>query len=295
LEKIRDGSTPFIRLSGGKLHAQDDRVRSLPEQSISIEIRLARNIRGFIEVRYYVENKEATPFAESSIVPFPLNLRRPSFRIGQAGSVIDPARDIVAGANRSLWCADWAYASNDSMGIGIALDDMPLVSIGSTGIFEFAPDRVPEGSTMYAHLSNTQWGTNFPQWLEGSFAWQIRIAPDVRHHGGASITSRNTNESRIIAYKWDRHFKVLFCELLSVRPRHDGRGLIVRVKEERGRHTKAWLQPRDPIKAIWRCDLLERPIEKLDLQHESAEMDGGLDIPLQLAPYAIETLLVEFE
>ena len=46
-----------------------------------------------------------------------------------------------------------------------------------TGIYRFEPERVPTESTIYAHLSNTQWGTNFPQWLEGSFSWRIRLVP----------------------------------------------------------------------------------------------------------------------
>jgi hypothetical protein len=298
LEKIRGDGSSWLRLTGGKLRAEGVRGVSLPQQTISIEMTLGSDIVPFIDLEYRVEGKEATPLAESSVVPLSLKLRRPSFHLGQSGSVIDPARDIVSGANHGLWCADWVYAGNDSMGMSILLRDMPLVSIGNTGIYRFETDQTSIEPPVYAHLSNTQWGTNFPQWLKGDFRWRVRLALSG-HRFGWSFTEilnqRMSASSPTFHHEWDRFFRVQRSQLLSARPRHDGRGLAVRLRNDGGYHTMAWLQPRDPISAIWRCDLMERPIEKLFLERDADFAGGGLDVPLRLAPYAIETLLIEFD
>ncbi|MGA7732647.1 MAG: DUF5054 domain-containing protein [Chloroflexia bacterium] len=300
LEKVRDVSGSILRLAAGHLQSEGTSDTELPQQTVSLDIRTG-SYRGlpYIELDYRVEGKEATPLAESTVIPFPLNLRRPTFRMRQTGSVIDPARDIVEGGNRNLWCADWTYATDDRVGLSLFAVDMPLISVGSTGIYRFEPKRVPREPVIYAHLSNTQWGTNFPQWLEGGFRWRVRLSPDMHgwQWGGMHNTSRAMEMEPLVEQRWDVLFSIQYAELLSVRPRHDGSGLIVRVSEQRGRHQTAWLQPHShaPVSAIWRCDLMERPIEQLALTRESQEMGGGLDVALPLKPYAIETLLIEFE
>jgi alpha-mannosidase len=298
LEKVRDKGGSVIRLKGGYLRVEGRSDIDVPRQEVSLDIRMGsyRNLP-YIELDYQVEGKEATPLAESTVIPFPLNLRRPTFRLGQTGSVIDPARDIVEGANRNLWCADWIYATDDRVGLSLYAVDMPLISVGSTGIYRFNPGRVPNEPVIYAHLSNTQWGTNFPQWLEGGFRWRVRLFPDIHgwQWGGMHYMSKAMETEPLVERRWDALFRIQYAELLSVRPRHDGPGLLVRVSEQRGRHQTAWLQPHAPVSAIWRCDLMERPIERLALTRESQEMGGGLDVALPLKPYAIETLLIEFD
>ena len=170
---------------------------------------------------------------------------------------------------------------------------MPLISIGNTGIYRFEPERVPKESTIYAHLSNTQWGTNFPQWLEGDFSWRVRLFPDHGWQSSGMGSMRGLSETdRGFERSWYDLFDVQFADVLSVHPRHDGAGLIVRLKANRGIHKRAWLQSHAPISAIWRCDLLERPIEQLVLEYE---MGKSLDVPLNMKPHSIETILIEFD
>ena len=138
-------------------------------------------MRSELELEYKVENKQATPLTESMTVPFPMNIQKATFRLGQVGSTIDPARDIAEGANRELWCVDrWIDVSDDRIGLAVMPRDMPLVSIGNIGIYKFEPDRVPKEPVVYAHLANTQWGTNFPQWLEGDFQFAVDLEASLR-------------------------------------------------------------------------------------------------------------------
>lgn len=291
--------TNSLLMSGGKLRAADGSTTNLPAQTISIKIEL-HPFGSSIDIEYIVEGKEATPLAESTVVPFPLNLPKPKFRLRQTGSMLDPAGEIVAGANHSLWCADWVDASDDQLGLTVVPVDMPLVSIGNPGIYQFEPEHIQDGPTVYAHLSNTQWGTNFPQWLEGDFRWRIRLLP----HAGDWIQGEVWYLAEQYIYNnivWIRVYwgtvPLDFSGgtiIHSVRPRHDGRGLIVRFSEVTGSSEPLLINIEGAVTAVWRCDLMERPIEKLKMEKWWAE-DDETHVELPVAPYSVETLLIEFE
>jgi alpha-mannosidase len=302
VSKSRGPSVQALHLSGGKIMSNAARAR-LPGQTIGIKLSLTGN-SPYLDIEYIIQGKEATPLAESAVVPFPLKLPKASFRLGQVGSVIDPARDIAAGANRSLWCVDgWIDASDDRVGMSVMPVDMPLVSIGNTGIYRFEPERAPMEPLIYAHLSNTQWGTNFPQWLEGDFRFRIRLVPHVGdwrqgkvwayEHGTIANLfplpdkTLNTTQPPIVAHSNMR--------LLAVRPRHDGQGIIVRLWDMLGIQRPIKMEIGGPVAAVWRCDLMERPVERLEIYGNGEYADGeGVRVAFEVRPHAIETLLIEF-
>lgn len=297
LEKVHDESGDYILLSGGQLRAQPPTNQALPSQTVSITIKFGLDASTpFLDLEYRVQGKEATPLAESTVVPFPMNLPKPTFRIGQTGSIIDPARDIIEGANRELWCADWVYATDDRVGLCILPIDMPLVSIGNTGIFRFEPARVLTEPLIYAHLSNTQWGTNFSQWLEGDFRWRVQVLLPLRGGSmGVIVTGRHMQ--KLHAYRAPEQVGPFFTtgKLLSARPRHDGSGMILRVWEQDGyHHSPASLHLQGPVSAVWRCDLMERPVEKLFIEPPH-DFEHNNRVRFDMPPHAVETLLVEFD
>ena len=258
---------------------------------------------GGVSLDYTIEGKKATHLAESTVVAFPLNLPKAAFRLGQTGSVIDPARDIAEGANRSLWCADWVDASDDRVGMTIVPVDMPLVSVGDTGIYKFSPQQVPADPVIYAHLSNTQWGTNFPQWLEGDFNFRVELAP----HTGDWRTGKVWQHTYAIDHRdlrpegENRGVTDLPLELpeglvlQSLRPQHDGSGFVVRYWDALGMHRRYLLNVWGPIAKVWRCDLMERPIEELRIDEWISKRGGShTSIRAEIAPHAIETILIEF-
>jgi hypothetical protein len=49
--------------------------------------------------------------------------------------------------------------------------------------------------------------------------------------------------------------------------------------------------PKGSIDAIWRCDLMERPVERLDTSDEW----GAALVDLKIEPFAVETLLIELK
>ena len=55
--------------------------------------------------------------------------------------------------------------------------------------------------------------------------------------------------------------------LTAVKPADDGRGLIVRLRETAGRRTEVRVHVGfDGVKRAWRCDLIERDIEPVELR-----------------------------
>ncbi|HYP41887.1 MAG TPA: glycoside hydrolase family 38 C-terminal domain-containing protein [Chloroflexia bacterium] len=300
VRKSQGPSVQVLHLTDGRIMPSNVGCTELPGQMIDITFSLAGN-SSYLDIEYSIRGKEATPLAESTVVPFPLNLPKPSFRLGQVGSVIDLARDIAEGANRSLWCVDgWIDASDDRVGMSVMPIDMPLVSIGNTGIYRFEPERVPREPVIYAHLSNTQWGTNFPQWLEGDFNFRIRLMPHVGdwrqgrvwtyEHGskGDSFPLANEIAQLPIVVPDD-------VRLLGVRPRHDGQGMVVRLWDRLGIQRHVEVKIGGLIDAVWRCDLMERPVERVEIYGiDDNDADEGIRAVFEIRPHAIETLLIEF-
>ncbi len=288
-----------LYLEGGLVERSDSEGKAVPHQQVSIGIRLTDQ-NPYLELHYRV-TKAVTPLAESAIVPFPLILPKPTFRLGQVGSVIDPARDIVAGANHSLWCADWLDVSDDKVGMAVIFDDMPLVSVGNTGIFTFQPERAPTEPLVYAHLFNTQWGTNFPQWLEGDFDFSVKLFPHVGDWRAGQVwkiaqEKAHYSSGRERPYASENKLSPLpitvpdGLKLLAVRPRHDGHGLVVRYWDVLGLPRTETLRVDGAVAALRLCDLMERPTEQLKLtQH-----NGYANAELRIAPHAVETLLIDF-
>nr|AIA19246.1 Glycosyl hydrolases family 38 N-terminal domain protein [uncultured bacterium] len=326
--RVHEEGFDSLLLTGGTLQAEGPGAGLVPGQTISIKITLVMN---WVELEYKVENKQATPLTESIVVPFPMNIQKATFRLGQVGSSIDPARDIAEGANRELWCVDrWMDVSDDRIGLAVMPRDVPLVSIGNTGIYKFEPDRVPKEPVVYAHLANTQWGTNFPQWLEGDFTFGI----DLEAHLGDWRTAKLWERSQRVhamditlegeSGVGDLPIRVKDWQpepiLMALRPRHDGQGLVARYWNGVGMHRKVTLEVGNGAVRVWRCDLMERPMEELPMRviqtkkpvyrltlgksdPEAAGDEGRWSyrdetenrVYLEIAPYAIETLLIEFE
>jgi hypothetical protein len=304
-----------IRLEGGLLRAAGG-TELLPQQEVAIQVSVNHP---YVYLDYHVKGKQATPLTESAVVPFPFHLPKATFRLGQVGSVIDPTRDIASGANRHLWCVDgWVDASDSRVGIAVMPQDMPLVSIGDVGIYKFSTDHIPTKPTIYSHLFNTQWGTNFPQWHEGDFHFRVKL----RLHPGDWRTWRTSmwwdetapvDARGMYWYPRDMHLDgvgVVYdlsldlgqgLVLQSVRPRHDGHGLIVRFWDALGTHRNVIVSLPKSVTNVWRCDLMERPVEKLRLKSVEQRQVSKYHVePAQtlaftrVAAHAIETILLEF-
>ena len=133
-----------------------------------------------VDISWKVTEKTPDPRPEGGWICLPFNVAAPSFRVGRIGGTIDPAKDIIFGANRNLMCVDRAItvrAGATGAGVGVASADLPLWSLGKPGLWCYEPDYVPAEPEVFANLYNNQWNTNFPFWIPGSWTASLRVYP----------------------------------------------------------------------------------------------------------------------
>ena len=144
----------------GPLHARLDVYADQPYVEFSVSL-----------------NKSADPWPEAGWIALPFKLDQPRFQLGRLGSIIDPAKEIVAGANRYLFELNTGLTVTDASGLGVGLcsANAPLVSLGEPGCWKYSVEDFPRAATVYVNLFNNQWTTNFRLWNEGVAGASVRI------------------------------------------------------------------------------------------------------------------------
>jgi alpha-mannosidase len=132
-----------------------------------------------VDLTVEVAGKPADPWPEAGWICLPFKLEAPRFRVGRQNSIVDPARDIVPGANRHLMAVNSGLnlADRTGYGVGICPVDDPLVSLDTPGCWKYSMDFVPQKPVVFVNLFNNQWTTNFRLWNEGTWRSRVRLWP----------------------------------------------------------------------------------------------------------------------
>jgi hypothetical protein len=156
--------TATMRAAGGVSRADE----------ISLAVTLFAD-RPIIDLTWTITGKQPEAWPEAGWLCLPFAVREPSYRLGRLGTVVDPAKDFVRGANFDVFCLSGGMAVSDADGHGVGLCpiDAPLVSLGDPGIYRYAKEFTPREPVVLINLFNNAWGTNFQQWIGGS--WQSRV------------------------------------------------------------------------------------------------------------------------
>jgi len=122
-------------------------------------------------------DKPADNWPEAGWICLPFKVDAPQFRVGRNGFIMDPAKDIIPGANRYLYAVGTGTAIFDPQGrgVGVCAPDTPLLSLGVPGCWKFDRSHVPEKPAAYFNLFNNQWSTNYRLWNEGKWTYRFRI------------------------------------------------------------------------------------------------------------------------
>ena len=133
----------------------------------------------YVDVEWTVESKTPDKQAEGGWLCFPFNVEKPTFTVGRLGGPIDPAKDIVPGANRHLMAVTTGVAITQAnkSGVALASADAPLISPGEPGLWKFSMDYIPTTPSVFVVLYNNMWNTNFALWQQGSWSERVRIWP----------------------------------------------------------------------------------------------------------------------
>jgi hypothetical protein len=64
---------------------------------------------------------------------------------------------------------------SEGNGIVVNCPSSPGISIDRPGLFRFSRNRQLNSARVFVNLYNNQWGTNFTEWIEGSFSSRILV------------------------------------------------------------------------------------------------------------------------
>ncbi|MBC7958488.1 MAG: DUF5054 domain-containing protein [Vallitaleaceae bacterium] len=259
--------------------------------------------KNYIELSYEMHEKQETPYVESGHFVFPLAATMPSYSINKIGSVIDPCQDIIKDANHMLYCCEnWVDICDQGEGLLFVSYDTPLLSIGGNGIERYSGDYVPKESCLYFNAFNNQWGTNFPQWMGGNYKFKYRIMP---HDGNwQAINASRVSQSAMVPLltsfvnrvdeigRGNRlvHNSLDALEIMVLKVAEDGDGLILRLRETKGKKQQQIIEFDDIIEAVFRCNLLEVVENVVELQ----VVKEGKRVDLMANPFEIITLRINY-
>jgi alpha-mannosidase len=143
----------------------------------------------FVDLELTVKDKARDNWPEADWLCLPFKVAQPSFQVGRNLGVMDPAKDILRGANRHLYAVGGGVtlAGADGAAMSVCPLDHPLVSLGTPGIWRFSLDYVPTNPVVFVNLYNNQWNTNYRYWYPGTWSSRVRIQP-----GGDAVAAMET-------------------------------------------------------------------------------------------------------
>ena len=235
----------------------------------------------FFDCHFHITGKEKTPFLEAGHIAFPLALEGFSVAVNKTGTVIDPSSDIVENANNNLFCCDrWIDVSNNNVGMLFIPRDTPLFSVSEKGVEKFSGKYKGETPDIFFNLFNNQWGTNFPQWIEGDFDFNFRLIP----HSGNWRECKAWNYAAgyfkppVMIFSDNDHTSPVFflsdesetLETIVLKKSDDGVGYILRLRDASGRKQdlKKILFYKN-VKSVNECHLPEKNNKQIPLKNEA--------------------------
>lgn len=132
-----------------------------------------------LDLKVNVINHPATENPEAGWIALPFAIRDPQFRLRTPGAITDPAKDMIEGGNFAFFWTQGGVSVCDpaGRGVGICSPDAPALSLGEPGIYKFKGKWTAPKSSVYVHLFNNKWNTNFRSFWNGGFSARVRVWP----------------------------------------------------------------------------------------------------------------------
>ncbi|MFC6102741.1 glycoside hydrolase family 38 C-terminal domain-containing protein [Olivibacter domesticus] len=142
----------------------------------SITVTLYKNTPN-VELNWNINSKPAESWPEAGWISLPFNVSDPTFKLARLGGVIDPARDFVKGSNfdYSFLNSGMSIIDKYGKGIGLSTPDAPGISLDRPGLWKYSGYFIPRKPNVFVNLYNNLWGTNFAEWIEGSWSAKINL------------------------------------------------------------------------------------------------------------------------
>ena len=172
------GGSLTIRNNGlqqiATLEMPADTANHLPATKLMVTL---ANDQPYLDLEITILNKAKDNWPEADWLALPFNIKNPVFKLYRPLGMMDPAKDILAGANKNMYSIGQGVTLTDATGKGIAVCplDHPLISLDTPGCWKFSLDFVPKKPIVYLNLYNNQWNTNYRYWYPGTWSSRVRI------------------------------------------------------------------------------------------------------------------------
>lgn len=179
-----------------------DTANHFPSSSLKI---ILEDDAPYVDMEITLKDKAKDNWPEADWFCFPFKINDPKFTVGTALGMMDPATDILEGADKDLYAVGTGVTITDKDGSGIALCpfDHPLISLDRPGIWKFSKDFVPHKPIIYLNLYNNQWNTNYRYWYPGTWSSKVRLW---------TFTKNSTLASRLVAPSLEARTPLLVAE-----------------------------------------------------------------------------------
>ena len=132
--------------------------------------------QAYVEIVWSVDGKKPTSLPEAGWLSIPIKVNKPEYRLYRTGGIVDPQTEFIERTNQDFYFLNTSVTVFDNIG-GVALNcpESPGISIDNPGLFEFSKIKNLTTGNVYINMYNTQWGTNFTEWIEGSFSSKMYL------------------------------------------------------------------------------------------------------------------------
>lgn len=120
--------------------------------------------------------KPANRMPEASFLTFAPAVERASWRLQKLGYQIDPMA-VIHNGNKQLHAVESVSCTTlNGLNLVITPLDCPLVGPAETPFLPFYRGEITMSQGIRFCLHNNKWGTNYPMWCEGDFAFRFQVS-----------------------------------------------------------------------------------------------------------------------
>jgi len=179
-----------------------DTINHFPASSLQVTL---QNDEPYLDMEITIKDKVKDNWPEADWFCFPFKISNPIFTVGRSLGMMNPAKDILEGADKDIYAVGTGVTITDKDGAGITFCpfDHPLVSLDRPGIWKFTKDFIPRKPAIYLNLYNNQWNTNYRYWYPGSWSSKVRIW---------TFNKNSTIESRLVTPSLEARTPLLVAE-----------------------------------------------------------------------------------
>jgi alpha-mannosidase len=229
-----------------------------------------------LDLQINIINHPATENPEAGWLCLPLAITEPRYLLRTPGAITDPAKDMIEGGNFAFFWTQGGLSVCDPAGHGIGMcsPDAPAVSLSEPGSYKFRGEWNKPKSSIYVHLFNNQWNTNFRSFWSGEFSARVRLWPITRFDPEKDLVTPSeetlapmlTGLSNYKAGSLPSTAKGIQISrkgltLTALGPNPDGPGTLLRLWELAGKASACTLvlPPEMKVRTVQPVDLRGRP------------------------------------